>query len=71
MKAIEKGVPNKVKKGENFSAINKKNNIESNIKKYYSIKYELNLRNNGSSKLERNQKQNYLKKPKKINKKRN
>ena len=55
---------NKVKKGENFSAINKKNNIESNIKKYYSIKYELNLRNNGSSKLERNQKPFWNKKNK-------
>ena len=40
---------NKIHKGETFSTIEKKNYIGSNQKGYYSIKYELNLKNNNSN----------------------
>ena len=40
---------NKIKKGETFSTIEKKSYKGSNQKGYYSIKYELNLKNNNSN----------------------
>ena len=43
-------------KAEKTSIYNKKNIVESNNKKNYSIKYEVNIRSNGSSKIDRNKK---------------
>ena len=40
---------NKIYRGDNFSTVKKKSNIGSNQKGYYSIKYELNLKNNNNS----------------------
>ena len=40
---------NKIKKGETFSTIEKKSYKGSNEKGYYSLKYELNLKNNNSN----------------------
>ena len=40
---------NKIYRGDNFSTVEKKSNIGSNQKGYYSIKYELNLKNNNNS----------------------
>ena len=40
---------NKIYRGDNFSTLEKKSYIRSNQKGYYSIKYELNLKNNNNS----------------------
>ena len=40
---------NKIYRGDNFSTLEKKSYIGSNQKGYYSIKYELNLKNNNNS----------------------
>jgi hypothetical protein len=40
---------NKINKGEGFSSLEKKSYVGSNNKGYYSLKYELSLKNNGSN----------------------
>ena len=45
---------NKIHKGETFSTIEKKNYIGSNQKGYYALKYELNLKNNNNSNINKN-----------------
>ncbi len=45
---------NKINKRDTFSTIEKKNYIGSNQKGYYSLKYELNLKNNNNSNVAKN-----------------
>ena len=40
---------NKINKGEGFSSLEKKNYVGSNNKGYYSLKYELSMKNNSSN----------------------
>ena len=44
----------KIHNGENFSSIEKRNYIGSNEKRYYSLKYQFNLKDNGISNLYKN-----------------